>query len=59
MNFSTQEQRLDFERARTRIMADLSRMNEADHETVGRQIADIANALNILQLVWNEVADGQ
>lgn len=59
MNFETDDQRRDFERTRLRIAADLGRTIQADHETTGKQLADIANALNILQLIWNEVRDAQ
>lgn len=59
MTFETDEQRDDFNRAQIRIMADLQRMQSGDHREVGRQLADVANALNILQLIWNEVRDAQ
>lgn len=59
MNFHTKQQRADFLAAQNRIVRNLTLMHDADHAHVERALADTANALNILQLIWNEVADGQ
>lgn len=59
MNFQTEQQRADFLAAQNRIVRDLTKMHDADHAEVGRQLADIANALQILTLIWNETTDGQ
>lgn len=59
MNFHTEQQRTDFLAAQNRIVRNLTMMHNADHAHVERALADTANALNILQLIWNEVSDAQ
>lgn len=55
MNFQTDQQKTDFLAAQNRIVRNLAKVLDATHEESERILADIANAQQILVLIWNEI----